>query len=64
MQPMTIPEIVSAVGGTWLNPWAEPAPVTAVCTDSRKIAPNSLFLPITGALLFSMFIPPWVQGIS
>ena len=48
MQPMTIPEIVSAVGGTWLNPGAEPAPVTAVCTDSRKIAPNSLFLPITG----------------
>ena len=48
MQPMTIPEIVSAVGGTRLDAGAEPAPVTAVCTDSRKIAPGCLFLPIVG----------------
>ncbi len=38
MQPMTIPEIISAVDGTWLNPRKGAAPVTAVCTDSRKIA--------------------------
>ena len=48
MQPMTIPEIVSAVGGIRLDAGAEPAPVTAVCTDSRKIAPGCLFLPIVG----------------
>ena len=45
---MTIPEIVSAVGGTRLDAGAETAPVTAVCTDSRRIAPGSLFLPIAG----------------
>ena len=43
MQPMTIPEIISAVDGTWLNPRKGAAPVTAVCTDSRKIAPGCLF---------------------
>ena len=48
MQPMTIPEIVSAVDGTWLNPREGAAPVTAVCTDSRKIAPGCLFLPWVG----------------
>ena len=48
MQPMTIPEIVSAVGGTWLNPREGAAPVTAVSTDSRRIAPGCLFLPLTG----------------
>ena len=48
MQPMTIPEIISAVDGTWLNPRKGAAPVTAVCTDSRKIAPGCLFLPWVG----------------
>ena len=48
MQPMTIPEIVSAVDGTWLDPREETAPITAVCTDSRKIAPGCLFLPWVG----------------
>ena len=48
MQPMTIPEIVSAVDGTWLDPREGAAPVTAVCTDSRKIAPGCLFLPMRG----------------
>ena len=47
MQPMTIPEIISAVDGTWLNPRKGAAPVTAVCTDSRKIAPGCLFLPLS-----------------
>ena len=48
MQPMTIPEIVSAVGGTWLNPREGTAPVSAVSTDSRRIAPGCLFLPLAG----------------
>ena len=48
MQPMTIPEIVSAVGGTWLNPREGTAPVSAVSTDSRRIAPGCLFLPLVG----------------
>ena len=48
MQPMTIPEIISAVDGTWLTPRKGAAPVTAVCTDSRKIAPGCLFLPWVG----------------
>ena len=45
---MTISEITAAVGGTWLNPREGGRPVTAVSTDSRKIAPGCLFLPIVG----------------
>ena len=45
---MTIQEIASAVGGTWLDPRAETPPVSAVSTDSRRIAPGCLFLPIVG----------------
>ena len=45
---MTIQEIASAVGGTWLDPRAETPPVSAVSTDSRRIALGCLFLPIVG----------------
>ena len=48
MQPMTVQEIAAAVGGTWLNPGEGFAPVTAVCTDSRKLTPGCLFLPWVG----------------
>jgi len=48
MQPMTIQEITAAVGGVWWNPREDAAPVTTVCTDSRKITPGCLFLPWVG----------------
>jgi len=48
MQPMTVKEIVAAVEGVWWNPYEDAAPVTAVCTDSRKITPGCLFLPWVG----------------
>ena len=48
MLPMTIQEIAAAVEGTWLNPRENAAPVTAVCTDSRKIEGGCLFLPWVG----------------
>lgn len=45
---MTIQEIAEAVKGTWLNPREHTAPVTEVCTDSRKITAGCLFLPWVG----------------
>ena len=48
MQPMTVQEIASAVGGVWWNPREGVAPVTAVCTDSRKLTASSLFIPWVG----------------
>ena len=48
MQPMTVQEIAAATGGVWWNPREGAAPVTAVCTDSRRITPGCLFLPWVG----------------
>lgn len=48
MQPMTVREIAAAVGGVWWNPREDVPPVSAVCTDSRKITPGCLFLPWVG----------------
>ena len=48
MQPMTVKEIAAAVNGVWWNPREDAAPVTTVCTDSRKITPGCLFLPWVG----------------
>ena len=48
MQPMTIQEVIAAVKGVWWNPRENVAPITAVCTDSRKITPGCLFLPLVG----------------
>ena len=45
MQPMTVQEIASAVGGVWWNPRENVPAVTAVSTDSRRVAPGCLFLP-------------------
>ena len=45
---LTIQEIITAVGGTWLNPGEGAAPIREVCTDSRKIAEGCLFLPWVG----------------
>ena len=45
---MTVQEITAAVGGRWLNPVPEVPVVRAVCTDSRKILRDSLFLPWVG----------------
>ncbi|MCI8910317.1 MAG: UDP-N-acetylmuramoyl-tripeptide--D-alanyl-D-alanine ligase [Oscillibacter sp.] len=48
MVPMTVQEIAEAVHGEWMNPREGAAPVTEVCTDSRKVLPGSLFLPWVG----------------
>ena len=48
MEPMTIRELADAVHGEWLQPRADLAPVSAVCTDSRSVIPGSLFLPWVG----------------
>ena len=48
MQPMTVQEIASAVGGVWWNPRENVPAVTAVSTDSRRVAPGCLFLPWVG----------------
>lgn len=48
MQPMTVQEIAAAVEGRWLNPAPEVPQVRAVCTDSRKVLKDSLFLPWVG----------------
>lgn len=48
MQPMTVKEIASAVGGVWWNPREDVPPVTAVTTDSRHVEPGSLFIPLKG----------------
>ena len=48
MQSMTVREIAEAVHGVWWNPVEEIAPVSCVCTDSRKIERGCLFLPWVG----------------
>ena len=48
MQPMTVQEIAAAVEGRWLNPAPQAPQVRAVCTDSRKVLKDSLFLPWVG----------------
>lgn len=45
---MTAGEIAAAVHGDWLEPHEDTAPVTEVCTDSRKVVSGSLFLPWVG----------------
>ena len=45
---LTIQEIITAVEGTWLNPREGVAPISEVCTDSRKLTEGCLFLPWVG----------------
>ena len=47
MNRITIQDIVAATGGTLLC-GDEKASVTAICTDTRKITPGALFVPIIG----------------
>lgn len=48
MQAMTVNEIVRATGGVRQNPGDGAAEICAVCTDSRKITPGCLFVPLVG----------------
>lgn len=48
MEPMTIKEIERVTHGVWWNPREGLPAVTAVSTDSRKITPGCLFIPIVG----------------
>ncbi len=47
MKPIQIKHIVAAIGGTLLG-GDENTFITAVCTDTRKILPDSLFVPLVG----------------
>lgn len=45
----TIAELIEITGGTWLGPPTQlHSTITAVCTDSRAVDPESLFIPIIG----------------
>src|SRR5438552_8771633 len=49
MKPLTIHQIKQAVGGKALTPIpATVPPITAVCTDTRRIEPGCLFIAISG----------------
>jgi UDP-N-acetylmuramoyl-tripeptide--D-alanyl-D-alanine ligase len=48
MQPLSVKEIETAVGGVWWNPQEGLPAVTEVSTDSRKITKGCLFIPLKG----------------
>ena len=49
MKPLTVQEIRQAVGGRALTAIPADAPaITAVCTDTRRMEPGSLFIAING----------------
>jgi UDP-N-acetylmuramoyl-tripeptide--D-alanyl-D-alanine ligase len=49
MKPISIQQIRQAVGGRALTPIpAQTPPITAVCTDTRRMEPGSLFIALTG----------------
>ena len=48
MEPITVAEIVAAVGGELLGSFDPNAVITEVDTDSRKMHQNSLFVPLCG----------------
>ncbi len=49
MEALTLRQLLEAVGGTLLGEYDDlDAVFTDVCTDSRKIIPGSLFLPLEG----------------
>src|SRR5574341_863028 len=49
MDPVSISDVVEAVGGRWLGAHAPPAePILEVSTDSRAVSPGALFVPLKG----------------
>lgn len=49
MKAQDIQQVRLAVGGRWLGAApAGPVPIAAVCTDTRKMEPNSLFIALHG----------------
>ena len=49
MEPITLRQLLEAVGGTLLGPFDDlDTVITAVDTDSRKMHPGSLFIPLEG----------------
>lgn len=48
MEPITVAEIVAAVGGKLLGSFNPDAQITAIDTDSRHMSENSLFVPLAG----------------
>ena len=48
MRGMQVAEIAAAVRGVWRNHGYPAPPISVVSTDSRRIAPGCLFVPIVG----------------
>ena len=49
MKPLSIHQIKQAVGGKALSPIPPTVPpITAVCTDTRRMEPGCLFIALTG----------------
>ncbi len=62
MKPISIKDIIFATGGTLLSGDTNQT-VSSVCTDTRKIAPGSLFVPLAGENFDAhKFIPDALAG--
>lgn len=62
MKPISIKDIIIATGGTLLS-GDENQSITSVCTDTRKIASGSLFVPLAGENFDAhKFIPDALSG--
>ena len=61
---LTILEILAACKGQLLNPGTNQATtITSICTDTRKLTPSSLFVPISGDTYDGhAFIPEALSG--
>jgi UDP-N-acetylmuramoyl-tripeptide--D-alanyl-D-alanine ligase len=64
MKPLTLQQIKNAVGGRALTPLPQHAPtVSAVCTDTRRMQPGSLFVALKGdSFNAHEFIPDAAAG--
>ena len=48
MKKLTLQEIANACGGTLTQPQYANKTITAITTDSRRAADNTLFIPLKG----------------
>jgi UDP-N-acetylmuramoyl-tripeptide--D-alanyl-D-alanine ligase len=50
MEPISLPDVIAAVGGRWRGPGEPPPlPVVEVSTDSRAVRPGALFVALRGS---------------
>ena len=48
MRPLPLSKIIAAVGGSPDTAGSEDPIVTGISTDSRKVGPGELFIPLSG----------------